>query len=137
MEPGEELKRLEQAILQHDPALDLAVEPPPTPASGTRTPDRSLLVAPHNLDGLDALGVAVPLAGSSPARELIVAGIVDSSELAAAGTLADRREVLLSAGVATRTAASRRPPGRDVVRLASQESIELLLTGARQLAADG
>ena len=125
MEPGEELKRLEQPVLQHDPALDLAVEPPPTPASGTRTPDRSLLVAPHNLDGLETLlGVAVPLAGSSPARELIVAGIVDSSELAAAtGTLAERREVLLSAGVSTRTAAVLvLPPGRGVVRLASRRA---------------
>jgi DNA-binding SARP family transcriptional activator len=133
LEPGEELKRLEQAILQHDPALDLAAEPPPSPSSGTRTPDRSLLVVPHDLEGLEALlGVAVPLAGSSPASELIVAGIVDPSELAGAtGTLAERRERLLSAGLAARTAAFSSPaPGRDVVRLASQESIELLLTDA-------
>jgi 8-oxo-dGTP pyrophosphatase MutT (NUDIX family) len=77
LEPGEELKRLEQAILQHDPALDLAAEPPPSPSSGIRTPDRSLLVVPHDLEGLEALlGVAVPLAGSSPASELIVAAVV-------------------------------------------------------------
>jgi DNA-binding SARP family transcriptional activator len=142
LEPGEELKRLEQAILQHDPALDLAAGSPPTPASGTETPDRSLLVAPHELDGLEALlALAVPLSTSSSPRELIVAGIVDPSELAAAtGTLTERREQLLSAGLAARTAAFSSPaPGRDVVRLASQEGVELLLidAGSSPLSGEG
>jgi len=142
LEPGEELKRLEQAILQPDPALDLAAGSPPTPASGTETPDRSLLVAPHELDGLEALlALAVPLSTSSSPRELIVAGIVDPSELAAAtGTLTERREQLLSAGLAARTAAFSSPaPGRDVVRLASQEGVELLLidAGSSPLSGEG
>ena len=31
LEPGDELKRLERAILQHDPALELADSLPPAP----------------------------------------------------------------------------------------------------------
>jgi DNA-binding SARP family transcriptional activator len=133
LEPGEELKRLEQAILQHDPALDLAGEAPGRPASETPAPDRSLLVAPRELDGLEVLlGLAVPLAASRPPRELIVAGIVETSELAAAtAALTERREGLLADGLPARTAAFSSPaPGRDLVRLASQEGVELLLMEA-------
>jgi DNA-binding SARP family transcriptional activator len=133
LEPGEDLKGLEQAILQHDPALDLAGKAPSAPASETPPPDRSLLVAPRELDGLEAvLGLAVPLAASRPPRELIVAGIVETSELAAAtAALAERREGLLADGLHARTAAFSSPaPGRDLVRLASQEGVELLLMDA-------
>jgi DNA-binding SARP family transcriptional activator len=133
LEPGEELKRLEQAILQHDPALDLAEGAPGRPASEIPAPDRSLLVAPRELDGLEVvLSLAVPLAASRPPRELIVAGIVETSELAAATTaLAERREGLLADGLPARTAAFSSPaPGRDLVRLASQEGVELLLMDA-------
>jgi DNA-binding SARP family transcriptional activator len=133
LEPGEELKRLEQAILQHDPALDLAGGAPSPPAGETPAADRSLLVAPRELDGLEAvLGLAIPLAASRPPRELIVAGIVETSELAAAtAALAERREGLLADGLPARTAAFSSPaPGRDLVRLASQEGVELLLIDA-------
>ena len=140
LEPGEELKRLEQAILQHDPRLDLAEKEEPGPARETPAPDRSLLVAPRELDGLEGLlGLAVPLAASRPPRELIVAGIVDSGELAAAtAALAERREGLLTAGLSARTAAFSSPaPGRDLVRLASQEGVELLLMDARSSPLEG
>jgi DNA-binding SARP family transcriptional activator len=133
LEPSEELKRLEQAILRHDPALDLAEEPPRTPATEARASERSLLVATHNLDGLELLlGLAVPLTASRPPRELIVAGIVETSELATAtAALAERREGLLQEGLAARTAAFSSPsPGADLVRLASQEGVDLLLTDA-------
>jgi DNA-binding SARP family transcriptional activator len=133
LEPGEELKRLEQAILQHDPALDLAEGAQPRPAAETPAYDRSLLVAPRELPGLDlVMGLAVPLAASRPPRELIVAGIVETSELAAAtAALAERREGLLADGLPARTAAFSSPaPGRDLVRLASQEGVELLLMDA-------
>jgi DNA-binding SARP family transcriptional activator len=133
LEPGEELKRLEQAILKHDPRLDLAEKEQPGPARETPPPDRSLLVAPRELDGLEGLlSLAVPLAASRSPRELIVAGIVDSVELAAAtAALADRREGLMADGLPARTAAFSSPaPGRDLVRLASQEGVELLLLDA-------
>jgi len=128
LEPGEELRQLEQAILRQDPALDLPRQA--SPASPVAdAPSRSLLVVPQALDGEEALvRLAEPLAGRPP-RELIVAAIVDESELGAATTaLAERRRELMAAGVATRAAAfSSRTPARDVVRLANQEGVDLLL----------
>jgi DNA-binding SARP family transcriptional activator len=124
LDPSEELKRLEQAILRQDPALEAA------PAATEEAPGRSLLLAPQALDGLDALvRLAEPLAASDPPRELVVAAIVDSADLASAtSALADRRAQLLAAEVATRAVAfSSRAPGRDVVRLAGQQHDELLL----------
>ena len=133
LEPSEELKRLERAILQQDPVLDL-----PQPEGGTSpvkpaASDRSLLVAPRALDSLEALlRLAEPLAASPPPRELIVAGVVDPADLGAAtAALAGRRDELLADGVAARTAAFSSPaPGRDLVRLASQDSVDLLLMDA-------
>jgi DNA-binding SARP family transcriptional activator len=122
LDPGEELQRLEQAILRQDPAIEAA---PAAPAAA-----RSLLLAPRGLDGLEALiRLAKPLAAFEPPRELVVAAIVDSADLASAtSALADRRAQLLAAGVATRAVAfGSRAPGRDVVRLAGQENVELLI----------
>jgi DNA-binding SARP family transcriptional activator len=134
LEPSEELKRLERAILRQDPVLDLPEDPPRASlAREVPTPDRSLLVVPGALDGLDALlGLAVPLAASHPPRELIVATMVETAELAATtSALAERREQLLSEGLAVRTAAFSSPaPGPDTVRLASQENVDLLLMDA-------
>jgi hypothetical protein len=131
LEPSEELKRLEQAILTQDPALELAEGTrPPARAADMPTPDRSLLVVPRAIDGLQTLlALALPLAASSPARELIVAAVVASAELAiTTEALAERREKLLADGLAVRTAAFASPtPGGDIVRLASQESVDLLL----------
>ena len=131
LEPSEELKRLEQAILRQDPALDLPEDPTryglPREAPA---PDRALLVVPRALDDLAALlALARPLAASRPPRELIVAVVVQPTELqAATAGLAERREELLADGLTARTAAFSSPkPGGDVVRLASQEGVELLL----------
>jgi DNA-binding SARP family transcriptional activator len=124
LEPGEELKRLEQAILRQDPALDLAREAP----VAAPAPSRSLLVVPGALDGIDALTrLAEPLAAAE--RELIIAAIVGGAELGdATAALAERRSRLMAGGVATRTAAfSSAVPGRDIVRLAGQEGVDLLL----------
>ena len=134
LEPSEQLKRLEQAILQQDPRLDV---PPPRTAPATGG-DRSLLIVPRALQDVDALlGLAVPLAG--PARELIVAHIVEPAELAGAtSALAGLRERLLGQGVASRTAAFSSPtPGRDVVRLASQQTVDLLLMDAARSPLEG
>ena len=131
LEPSEELKQLEQAILRQDPALELP-GPAPTPAS-SGAPDRTLLIVPTALDALGSLlGLARPLAASTPPRELIVAGIVQPAEVpAATAVLGDRREELLSEGLAVRTAAFSSPaPGDDIVRLASQENVDLVLMDA-------
>jgi DNA-binding SARP family transcriptional activator len=128
LEPGEELKRLEHAILRQDPALDLettAAAAPPTP-----TPKRSVLVVPGALEGLDALlSVATPLATS---RELIVAAVVPTGELReATAALAARRAALLTEGLTARGVAFASPTaGRDVVRMASREDADLLVTEA-------
>ena len=63
LEPGEELKRLERAMLEQDPALDLLQEARVAAAVPGRppAPDRSLIVAPSGLAALDAvLAVARP-----------------------------------------------------------------------------
>jgi DNA-binding SARP family transcriptional activator len=134
LEPSEELKRLEQAILRHEPALDLPEEAgAPTPASPPPAPDRALLIVPRSLESLDALlQLARPLAGFEPPRELIVAGLVPAAGLqAATAALAEARDELLAGGLAARTAAFSSPaPGDDIVRLASQEAVDLLLLNA-------
>jgi hypothetical protein len=105
----------------------------PAPASQAPAPDRALLIVPRALDGLDALlRLSRPLAASDPPRELIVAGLVPAAELrAATDALAEAREELLADGLAARTAAFSSPaPGDDIVRLASQEAVDLLLLDA-------
>jgi len=132
LEPGEELKQLERAILRHDPELDaparerrLATARPP--------PERSLLVVPASLAGLDPLlALAAPLAVSEPVRELIIACVVGPEELGSAtADLAARGQRLREAGLAVRTAAFASPaPAADIVRLAGQQGVELLLMDA-------
>jgi DNA-binding SARP family transcriptional activator len=123
LEPSEELKRLEQAILRQDPELEPAV------SAAAATSGRSLLLAPGALTAVDALvALAEPLAAGESPRELIVAAIVDSADISAAtAALAERREQLMAAGVAARAVAfSSRARGRDIVRLAGQEGVDLL-----------
>jgi DNA-binding SARP family transcriptional activator len=131
LEPSDELKRLEQAILRQDPALELTQQP--TQARTLPSPERALLIMTRGLDRLDdLLDLARPLASSQPPRELIVAAVVRPAELrATTAALGDRRQQLLAEGLATRTAAFSSPtPGEDIIRLASQESIDLLLMDA-------
>ena len=140
LEPGEELKHLEQAILRQDPALDLEAgvqrEEPPE----GRVPERALLIVPRALAALDALlHLAEPLAASESRHELIVAGVVPAAELGdATVALAERRDQLLDAGLAARTAAFSSPQrGEDVVRLTGQENVDLLLMDAGSSPLDG
>jgi DNA-binding SARP family transcriptional activator len=135
LEPSDSLRRLEQAILQHDPGLELAGSPSAAPANGASGSgaERALLVVPSRLDELDALlSVARPLAAAVPPRELIAAGVVDAADLAAATEeLGRRREPLAAEGVVARTAAFSSPePGEDIARLAYQEGVDLLLMDA-------
>jgi DNA-binding SARP family transcriptional activator len=130
LEPGEALKRLERAILEQDPALDLEPAAPPARRPAP-VPDRSLLVVPAALERTDALlRLAAPLAAGEPPRELIVATVVPASELAAAtAALAAHGDALRERGVPARTAAFSSPaPGADLVRLATNEDVELVLT---------
>ena len=129
LEPGEQLRRLERAILSHDPELDAA------PASRAAAPaiERSLLVFPRAAEALDALlTLASALAGGRTPRELILARVVAADDLGTASReLADRAEQLQDRGIAARAAAFSSPtPGRDVARLAAQQDADLLLMDA-------
>jgi DNA-binding SARP family transcriptional activator len=148
LEPSADLRQLEQAILRQDPELAPPAQPGagPQPAPAGATPERprsehAVLVVPRAPSGLDALlRLAEPLAASEPPRELIVASIVAPADLrAATARLAERRNRLIGAGLAVRTAAFSSPSGgEDIVRLAGQQNVELLLmdAGASQLAGD-
>src|SRR5215213_4055507 len=141
LEPTAELRQLEQAILQHDPALELAPAPGPRPAAAAPpVPERSVLVVPEALDGLERLlRIAEPLAASRPPRELIVAAVVGAAKLSGAtAELAQWRERLRDRGVAARAAAFSSPaPGDDIVRLASQDGVDLLISDAGAAPTEG
>jgi DNA-binding SARP family transcriptional activator len=139
LEPGEELKQLERAILQQDPSLDLAGEETGPPRRAP-SPERCVLIAPEGLGDVDALvGLAQPLAAAPPVRELVIAAIVAGGEVGTAtAALAVRRERLLAGGQPVRTAAFSSPSwGRDVARLAAREPVDLLLIGAPEAGLDG
>jgi DNA-binding SARP family transcriptional activator len=130
LEPGEELKRLERAILRHDPELDA---PRPMSAGARPAPERAVLVFPAALAGLDPLlELAAPLAASEPPWELIVACVVAPGEVGSTtAALAVRGEELRAQGVSVRSAAFSSPtPAADVVRLAERNAVELLLMDA-------
>ena len=146
LDPSAELKQLEQAILRQDPDLELEQRAPTgSPAAGPSTPappapDRAVLVVPRSLDGLDSLvRLARPLAAAAPAREVICAGIVPAPELhTATEALAACRDELTAAGVTARAAAFSSPSrGEDVVRLATEQSVDLLLMDAGESPLDG
>jgi len=141
LEPSEALKQLEAAILRQDPGLAPAADPMRVRAAApAAAPERALLVAPTAPDALDALlGFAKPLAMGEPARELIVATVVEAESVpAAAARLALARDELIAEGFTIRTAAFSSPAiGDDVARLAAQEGVELLLMDAGEDPLDG
>ena len=133
LEPNPALQRLEKAILAQDPALD----PPPSPTGASApAPERAILVAPLDAESIDSLlALAAPLA-TEPPRELITARALDTSEQTELARVTDdlraRRESLVEQGIAARVAAFTSPqPGKDIVRLATEQSVDLVLVDAR------
>ena len=132
IDPSPALQELERAILRQDRSLELAAtQPAPTPETRDATfPQRAILVAPQAEDGFDALlALAEPLARRPP-RDIILAGLVtDSAELPRVnGVVQERRAALVARGVGARAAAfTSAQPGEDIVRLASQQDVDLLL----------
>lgn len=124
IEPSRALQELERSMLQQDPALELE-----TPA----VPHRSILVAPRDPAEFDVLlRIAEPLA-RRPARELILAQLIGTTaELGRASALSrELRETLRSRALATRAAAfTTRQPAVDVVRIAKEQDVDLLLLEA-------
>jgi DNA-binding SARP family transcriptional activator len=135
LEPSEQLRQLEQAILRQDSGLDLEQNGQERAPSGQSAPlDRAILVAPGTMDALGGLiGLAKPLATAEPGHELIVAAVVGAGDLhAATAALGGHREELLELGIGARTAAFSSPTrGADITRLAGQESVDLLVTDCR------
>lgn len=132
LEPSEALQRLEQAILVHDPSLELGPEQPGAgPESVAPSTERSILVvSQHEGDLSDLLALAEPLAAAEPRRELILARLVASQTQIADATqeLAERRAQLLARGLAARAAAfASAQPDADIVRLASTQDADLLM----------
>lgn len=124
IEPGPALQKLQQAILRQDPSLA-----GPLPA-----PERSILVAPQDAPRLaELVAVAEPLA-RRPRRELILARLVATgADLAAAAALPnERRSALLARGVSARAITfTSADAGGDLVRLASEQDVDLLLVDGR------
>ncbi|HEY8407371.1 MAG TPA: AfsR/SARP family transcriptional regulator [Gaiellaceae bacterium] len=112
IEPSRALVELHRAILAHDASLDLTVP---------SVTDRTVLVVSLDDDRLDALlAVAQPLD-----RTLLLTRLVgDEADLAAAAEALETRRT----GPDTRVAAfTSREPARDVVRLATNYDVELVL----------
>ena len=124
IEPSASLRELERRILVQDPALDVSGTAPP---AGPADAGRTLLVVASDEEPLDALlSVAAPLV-ALPGRELIVAYLLsDEREVTAAAAAVNARR--RSLGESVRSAAfTSRDPGRDVVRLARNYDVELVL----------
>ena len=124
----------------------------PRPDAPESAKAHSVIVAPQDSKHTDALlAVGVPLAQSQPARELVVARMLlpqrystgvgpDNRALRQANDeLRIRREALTARGVPARVVAFVTPdPGADLVRLAEDELVDiLLLDGRRPMLGDG
>ena len=124
IEPSPALQELEQAILRHDPALRSQQ------ATARR---RAIMVAatdPGRLD--DVLAIAEPLA-RRPSREIILARLMpDAAELSTTNAaLSERRDKLARQGISCRVAAfTTGEPGADVVRLATEHDVDLIVLDA-------
>lgn len=121
IEPSVALRELEQAILRHDPTLEL---------SPTAAPRRSVLAVALDETALEPLvAVGAPLA-RQPGRELIIARLVDELYKLAAESAAlnQRRELLQADGITVRAAAfTSSSPGDDAARFATELDCDLML----------
>jgi DNA-binding SARP family transcriptional activator len=126
LEPGQELRDLERAILTQDPALALT-------GPATSAAHGALVAVSERAEGLAALtALAEALASSPRRRELVLARVVPGGEVSAAtAQLDEARRALTVRGTSVRVAAfSSSAPGNDVARLASQQDADLLLLSA-------
>ncbi len=122
IEPSTMLQKLELAILRQDRALELT----------SSAPERSILVAmltEQPLEGL--LALAEPLT-RQPAHGLVIVRpiAVDDDLARATSLLGERCAALLERGIAARYAAfTSFAPGDDVVRIAVEQDVDLLVVG--------
>jgi DNA-binding SARP family transcriptional activator len=125
IEPGPALQELEGAILRQDPQLGGQEAAPARQASA-----RAILIAAESAETLDALlVVAEPLAVHSGRELILIVLEQDGERLADATRLAhERMELLAESGRAVRAAAFvTTTPGDDVVRLAAEQHVDLVV----------
>jgi DNA-binding SARP family transcriptional activator len=146
IDPTPELQQLERAILCQDPALDLAPEQRPvaaSPATPSTPASRTILLSVADETALDGLIELVePLAVSPAPHRLIVVRLTAPGSgralASAAADLARRKSLLRKRGAEARVAAFSSPdPGRDLVRFASHEEVDLLLVAVQRAAVAG
>jgi DNA-binding SARP family transcriptional activator len=124
IEPGPALRELHQAILRQDPSLDRP-QPPP---------ERSILVAPQDERRFPELVAAAEPLARRPRRELILVRLVAAgADLATAATVPNElRDALLARGVVARAVTfTSAAPGDDIVRIATEQDVDLLLIDGR------
>jgi DNA-binding SARP family transcriptional activator len=125
IDPSPPLQELERAILRQDPSLAAPESEPVAPQLA-----RAILVAAQSEATLDALLALAQRLAFHSGRDLIILvlvaegrGLTDATRLAH-----DRRDALRLAGPAVRAAAFvSTTPGEDIVRLASEQDVDLLL----------
>jgi DNA-binding SARP family transcriptional activator len=122
IEPSRALADLQRAILAHDPSLDL-----PQPGAARAEHERTILVASFGGDRLEVLlSVALPLVSPDDRSLLIAELLPDEHDLGAAAAALNARS-----DDRTRAAAFvSLEPARDVVRLATNYDVELVLLDA-------
>lgn len=136
IEPGPTLQRLHHAILAQDPTLDFS--------SSTTTVDshhaaRAILAVARGEQRVEALLELGELLATQPRRELIAVRIVEGVDLThAAHELNEQRESLAARGAAVRTAAfTSTDAAADILRLASEQPVDLLLIALEGVALEG
>lgn len=134
IDPSPALQQLERAILNHDPDLALRRDEAPSTARAVAAQaTRSILLVPRAPTSLGQLvAYAEPLARSSSPHQLIVSRLVDLAEAASltavAAEMNELRADLSSRSVPARVAAfTTANAAEDAVRLASEQSVDLLL----------
>jgi hypothetical protein len=125
IEPAPALQELEGAILRQDPQLG-----GPDVEHARQPSARAILVAATSAETLDALLlVAEPLAAHSGREVILIVLEQDDERLSDAARLAhERREVLAGQGRVVRAAAFvTTAPGDDVVRVATEQNVDLVV----------
>jgi DNA-binding SARP family transcriptional activator/class 3 adenylate cyclase len=141
IEPGLALRELEQAILRQDESLAPPEATAPAPPRSADKRLRTVLVVPLGATALEGLTALAERLARQPPREIVLAETVpDGHRLAEASRhLHELREALGKNGIEARAAAfTSVTPGADLARLAIEQDVDLLLSGApEQLLEDG
>lgn len=124
LEPGPALRELERAILRQDPGLR---------TSEVLPANRAILVAALDERALEPLlAIAATLARRPRHDVIVVMPLAASADLATATDLLQRRRAaLVAAGLQVRVAAfTSTTPGLDLVRIATEQDVDLILVDA-------